>query len=134
MGWVVNATRQPLYPLESDPVTFVQEAGLVSGPVWMGAETLAPNGIRTPNRPARGKSLYYYATAVAIEYVLNHIIVALTMPRNNSVCCQLYRPAYNSTFCVTQTINCISRINQIWKTKTCNSGCIQSRDRTVTKS
>jgi len=29
-----------------------------SGPVWMGAENLAPTGIRFPDRPARSKSLY----------------------------------------------------------------------------
>jgi hypothetical protein len=27
MGWVVNATFQPLYPRERDPVPIVQEAG-----------------------------------------------------------------------------------------------------------
>jgi hypothetical protein len=28
------------------------------GPVWTGAENLAPTGIRSPDRPARSKSLY----------------------------------------------------------------------------
>jgi hypothetical protein len=37
MGWVVNATPQPLYPREEDPVPIVQEAGRVPGPVWTGA-------------------------------------------------------------------------------------------------
>jgi len=40
MGWVVNATPQPVYS-EKDPVPIVQEAGWTSGPVWMGAENLA---------------------------------------------------------------------------------------------
>ena len=28
------------------------------GPVWTGAENLAPNGIRSPDRPACSESLY----------------------------------------------------------------------------
>jgi len=31
----------------SDPVPIVQEAGWASGPVWTGAENLAPTGIRS---------------------------------------------------------------------------------------
>ena len=57
MGWVVNATPRPLYP-GKDPVPTVQEAGWAPGPVWTGAENLAPTGIRSPNRPARSESLY----------------------------------------------------------------------------
>ena len=41
-----------------DPVPTVQEAGWAPGPVWTGAENLAPTGIRSPDRPARGESLY----------------------------------------------------------------------------
>ena len=44
-----------LYP-GKDPVLIVQEFG--SGPVWTGAENLAPTGIRSPDRPARSQSLY----------------------------------------------------------------------------
>jgi hypothetical protein len=44
MGWVVNATPRPLYPQERDPVSIVQEAGWAPGPVWTGAENLAPTG------------------------------------------------------------------------------------------
>ena len=40
------------------PVPIVQEDGWVSGPVWTGAENLAPTGIRSPDRPARSQSLY----------------------------------------------------------------------------
>jgi hypothetical protein len=43
---------------EEDPVLIVQEAGMAPGPVWMGAENLAPTGIRSPDRPARIESLY----------------------------------------------------------------------------
>ena len=38
--------------------TIVQEAGWAPGPVWTGAENLAPTGIRSPDRPARSDSLY----------------------------------------------------------------------------
>ena len=41
-----------------DPVPIVQEAGWASGPVWTGAEKLAPTGILSPDRPARRQSLY----------------------------------------------------------------------------
>ena len=41
-----------------DMVPIVQEAGWAPGPVWTGAENLAPTGIRSPDRPARSQSLY----------------------------------------------------------------------------
>jgi len=55
---VVNATPRPLYPGEKDPVPIVHESGWAPGPVWTGAENLAPTGIRSPERPARSGSLY----------------------------------------------------------------------------
>jgi len=43
-GWGVSVTpRQHLTP-RKDPVPIVQEAGWASGPVWTGAENLAPQG------------------------------------------------------------------------------------------
>jgi len=41
-----------------DPVPIVQEVGWASEPIWIGAENLAPTGIRSPDRPARSESLY----------------------------------------------------------------------------
>ena len=41
-----------------DPVPIVQEAGWATGPVWTGAENLAPTGIPSLDRPARSESLY----------------------------------------------------------------------------
>ena len=35
----------------------VQEAGWASGPVWTGAENLAPTWIRSPDHPAHRQSL-----------------------------------------------------------------------------
>jgi hypothetical protein len=41
-----------------DLVPILQKAGWAPGPVWMGAENLAPTGIRSPDCPARSESLY----------------------------------------------------------------------------
>ena len=43
-GWGVSVTPQPLFTPGKDPVPIVQEAGWVPGPVWTGAENLAPSG------------------------------------------------------------------------------------------
>ena len=42
MAWVVNATARPLYPAK-DPVSIVWEAAWAPGPIWTGAENLAPH-------------------------------------------------------------------------------------------
>jgi hypothetical protein len=56
-GWVVSATPRPLY-LRKRPGTLCIETGWAPGPVWTGAENLAPTGILSPDRPARRESLY----------------------------------------------------------------------------
>jgi hypothetical protein len=56
-GWVVNATSRPLY-LQERPSTLWIGAGWSTRLVWTGAENLAPNGIRSPDHPARSESLY----------------------------------------------------------------------------
>ena len=50
-----------------DSVPIVQEAGWAPGPVWTGAENLAPTGIRSPDRPARSQSLYRLSYRAHIE-------------------------------------------------------------------
>jgi hypothetical protein len=66
-----------LYP-GKDPVSIVQKAGWVQGPVWTGAENLAPTGIRSPDRPARSQSLYRlrYPAQLTVEgeYIEQHRI------------------------------------------------------------
>ena len=57
-GWGVSFTPRPLFTPGKDPVPIVQEAGWAPGPVWTGAENLAPTGIRSPDRPAHSQSLY----------------------------------------------------------------------------
>jgi hypothetical protein len=54
----VSVTPRPRLTPGKDPVTIVQEAGWASGPVWTGAENLAPTRIRSSDLPARSESLY----------------------------------------------------------------------------
>ena len=49
---------RPLSTHGKDPGPFVQETGWAPGPVWTGAENLAPTGVQSPDRPARNQSLY----------------------------------------------------------------------------
>ena len=53
----VSVTPRPIFTPGKDPVPIVQEAGWAPGPVWTGAENLAPTGIRSPNLPTRSQSL-----------------------------------------------------------------------------
>jgi hypothetical protein len=53
-----SAARPGRFTPGKDPVPIVQEAGWAPGPVWTGAENLAPTGIRSPNRPLLSQSLY----------------------------------------------------------------------------
>jgi hypothetical protein len=39
-------------------VPLVQDVGWAPGPVWTGAENLAPTAIRSPERPTRSESLF----------------------------------------------------------------------------
>ena len=41
-----------------DPVPILQEGWWAPGPVWTGAENLAPTAIRSPDVAARSESLY----------------------------------------------------------------------------
>jgi len=61
-GWGISITPRLLLTPGKDLVPIVQEAGWAPGPVWTGAENLAPTGIRSPDRPACSQSLYqlYY--------------------------------------------------------------------------
>jgi len=50
--------QSPAVYRQEDPVPTAYETGWASGPVWTGAENLAPNGFRFPHRRARSNSLY----------------------------------------------------------------------------
>ena len=55
LDWVGGQGHAPAaLTRETDPVLIVQEAGWDAGPVWTGAEKLAPIGIRS-----RSESLYW---------------------------------------------------------------------------
>ena len=56
--WIVNVRPRPLYPQERHRLLIVQEAGWEPGPIWMSAQKFRLTGIWTPDRPARGESLY----------------------------------------------------------------------------
>ena len=51
MPWLLFTPRKDLVPI-------VQEAGWAPGPVWTGAENLAPTEVRSLDHPARSQSLY----------------------------------------------------------------------------
>jgi len=50
-GW--STPRPGQFTPGKNPVPIVKEAGWAPGPVWTGAENLAPTGIRYPDCPAR---------------------------------------------------------------------------------
>jgi hypothetical protein len=54
------------------PVPIEYEVGWALGPVWTGAENLDPNGIRSPDRPARSESLY---RPTLVSYIYIHIYI-----------------------------------------------------------
>ena len=58
MGWMVNATPLPLYPRKGPGTHCIGELGGSQGPVWTGAENIAPTEIRSLYRPACSESLY----------------------------------------------------------------------------
>ena len=57
-GWGVSVTPWPLFTPGKDPVPIIQKVRWAPGPVWRGAENLAPTGIRSPDRTVRSQSLY----------------------------------------------------------------------------
>ena len=73
--WVDNATHRPLYPQERDPVPTVQEAGWAPAPVWTGADSLDPIGIRSPDGPVRSESHLHVVPRLKMSklYFYSHI-------------------------------------------------------------
>ena len=58
----MSVTPRPLFTPEKDTVPIVQEAGWTPGPVWTGAENLAPTGIRSRTVQPVGSRYTDYAT------------------------------------------------------------------------
>ena len=77
---VYNATHQPLYHRERDPIPVVQADGWASGPVWVAAHNVVHTRIRSPDRQARTQYnfsahnnyalLRFFFPAVAILFLL----------------------------------------------------------------
>jgi len=63
MWWVVNATSQSLYFLDTETLTILRKAGWASGMVWTGAEIVDPHRVSSPGPSS--ESLYNYAMAAA---------------------------------------------------------------------
>ena len=69
LGWGGWLTPRPgRFTPGKDSVRTVQEAGWSPGPVFTGAENLAPTGLRSPDRPARSESRQYLSSHLN-EYV-----------------------------------------------------------------
>jgi hypothetical protein len=86
---VVSITPLPLSTPGKDAVPVVQEARWVSGPIWTGAENLAPTGIRSPHRPARSLLLYrlsYPAHYVTISDLIQSRAMAAAVSCLETVC------------------------------------------------
>ena len=100
-GWGVSVTPRPLFTPGKDPVRIVQEAGWAPGPVWTGAENLAPTGVWSPDRPTRSQSLY------RLSYPAHNVTKAMSQNFYFSLDCILFWP----TRYVTKLDNlCVSRI------------------------
>jgi len=56
-GWWLKP-RPGCFTSGNDTVPTLQEDGWALEPVWTGRENLATTGFRTPDRPARSRSLY----------------------------------------------------------------------------
>jgi hypothetical protein len=70
-------------PAGKDPVPIVQEAGWAPGPVWTGAENLAPIGIQSLDRPARSQSL---CRLRYLAHITQHKKVKCTIVRALRLC------------------------------------------------
>jgi len=95
-GWGVRVTPRPLFNPGKDPVPIVQEVVWVPGPVWTGAENLAPTGIWSPDRPVHSLSLYrlsypahplfctkYSDTERQSQFIRNEALLLLLVNRNS---------------------------------------------------
>jgi hypothetical protein len=81
----------------NDPVPTVREVGWAPGPVWTGAENLAPTppGIRSPDRPARCELLY--RLSYPGPQSLYRLSYPVKMNKTSQKTSLLLRPATHST-------------------------------------
>ena len=72
-GWGVSVTPRPFFTAGKDPVPIVQEAGWGPGPVWTGAENLAPPPGFDPRTVQPVASRYTDWTTRPTNYMLNYL-------------------------------------------------------------
>jgi len=81
MGWVDNATPQPLYPWERRGTHCI--GGCVGSKARLdGSENLVPTGNRTSDRPARSESLYRLRNPGSYLHMQINNIVSNLDPRD----------------------------------------------------
>jgi hypothetical protein len=105
----LSKPRPCCFTLGKDPLTIAQEA--VSGPqglVGTEAENLSPTGIRSPDRPARSKSLYRLSypcpssqqKSMVTVWCSVHLVLLWTLVASVQ-CCTVKRFALNQSHCPT---------------------------------
>jgi hypothetical protein len=72
---VVNAKPRPLYPLESDTLPIVQEAGWTSGPVWRGTENVAPPWFEPPTVQHAASRRTDYALLYVVPFLKSNVLI-----------------------------------------------------------
>jgi hypothetical protein len=90
LGWMVKATLRPLYARERDLISTVQEVGLASGLIGMGADNLASMGNRPSNRLASSKSLCRLGYTEPLQNAAYNIYMVLSLLSGS-----LYKPITN---------------------------------------
>jgi hypothetical protein len=100
---------RPVSTPRKDPVPIVQETGWTTGPVWTGAENLAPIGIRSADRPARSQSLHqlsYRAHSAIYKHTKTrtltaaHSIAVLHMLPNGTLLINIYVVTFCCVFSI----------------------------------
>jgi len=93
---------QPHAPAAStpgkDPVPIVQEAEWAPGTVWTGAENIFPTGLRSPDRPALGQSLYRLSYRAHCSRKLSFILKTVNFPCNCIARASLFQTNLHNCF------------------------------------
>jgi hypothetical protein len=107
--WGVSVTLRPLFTPGKDPVSILEESGWAPGPVWIGAENLAPTRFRSPDRPAGSQSLY------RLNYPANHVLFRSTVNEMRLV------QEYDGYRCYSCCWNIFILIEKVWSVHCCAS-------------
>jgi hypothetical protein len=68
-GWGASVTPRPLFTPWKEQVPIVMEAGWAPGPVWTGAENLAPTGIQSQTVQLVDSRYADWATRPIVSFV-----------------------------------------------------------------